>query len=53
MRASYPTIEISGDTIGKGRHVKVGTNSQQQTHVGKTGYMREKRKWNNFKVLLT
>jgi len=34
MRASYPTIEISGDTIGKGRHVKVGRNSQQQTHVG-------------------
>jgi len=28
MRASYPPIEISGDTIGKGRHVKVGRNSQ-------------------------
>lgn len=43
MRVSYPTIEISEDTIGKGRHVKVGTNSQQQAHMSKTRYMREKK----------
>ncbi|KAG4970079.1 hypothetical protein JHK85_036500 [Glycine max] len=39
MRASYSSIEISGDAIGKGRrHVKVDTKRQQQAHMANTAY---------------